>query len=217
MLVILTLYIRIPSIEATPTGIVEEKVISPSIPTEVYVYVPTVTTEVPIIEPTPIVLPAVTPIPMIEVLEGFYTGGTINVESMLKDLQILTCSTNCTVQEVTGLLSYNENSWIVVQDRQILYTHSGRFTSLPWDYEFGEALRQLYLNNSLQDTLICISDSKCLQVVDFLVADYESRSISSFNIFPLIQDTSDFVLVTCIEPRNRYSSERLFILLRRIN
>jgi hypothetical protein len=195
-----------------PVSMEEEEI--PSIPTTIYL--PTVT-EVPATEPSPQPTPTPTAIPTIEKLEGWYTDGMVNGENMLKDLQVLTCSNSCSMQEITELLIYQRDSWKIVQDHQILYTHSGRFTDFPWDYEFGESLRQLYLKESLQDTLVCISDSKCLQVVDFLVADYESRSISSFNIFPLIQDTSDFVLVTCIEPRNRYSSERLFILLRRIN
>lgn len=195
---------------------VEDKVISPThtrvilLPTVTSTPFPTV--GVPTIEPTPTVtvLPTATSI----LLEGVYTDGTINGKSMLKELQILRCSDSCNMQEVTDLISYQEDSWKIAQDIQMLYAHSGRFTNLPWDREFGEELRQLYLENSLQDTLICFNTSTCLEVVDVVVGEYTDRSISSFELFPNMQNASDFVLVICIEPTNRYSSERLFILLR---
>jgi len=160
-------------------------------------------------EPTP----TATTIPTIEKLEGFYTEGMVNGENMLKDLQVLTCSNSCSVQEVTELLTYQRDSWIVVQDNRILYSHSGRFTNSPWDYEFGEVLRQLYLKDSLTDALIYLTDTKCLQVVDAVVGEYTDRSISSFELFPEA-NTNDFILVVCFEPTNSKSSERLFILLR---
>lgn len=185
------------------------------------VYIPTViptSTNIPTltIEPTPTVTPSPTPIPTLEILEEGIYEVTLNGEDMLKDLEILTCSDECDYEEITELFRHQESHWKIVQDHQILHTHSGRFTNLPWDMEFGEVLRQLYLKDSLQDALICITNTKCLQVVDAVVASHTNRSVSSFDLFPILQ-TNDFVLVTCIEPSNPHSSERLFILLRMID
>lgn len=210
MLIIASYIINPPSL-IVEVPVVEEEILPIA---TTMVYYPTVI--VPTMEPTPEPpepTPTATIIPKIEKLEGFYTDGTVNGEDMLKDLQVLTCSNSCSMQEVTDLLKYNRESWIIVQDNQMLYSHSGRFTSSPWDYEFGEILRQLYLKDSLTDALICLTDTKCLQVVDYEVNEYENRSIYSSSIFPN-RDTSDYILVTCFKPTNSKSSERLFILLR---
>lgn len=199
----------IPSITVKDTTTVEEFI------SNTKVYLPTVmSTHTHTLQPSPTLIP--TPTSTVEILEEGVYDVTLNGEDMLKDLQVLTCSNQCDVEEVTELLMYKENTWKVVQDYQMLYTHSGRFTDLPWDMEFGEPLRQLFLKDSLKDATICISDDKCLQVVDYVVADYADRSISTFDLFSMLAN-DDYVLVLCMEPTNPYSPERIFIHLRMID
>ena len=135
-------------------------------------------------------------------LEGLYTVSiqseflTDWYRSLFKQLEIRWCE-QCSSEEIETQLEYAGNNWIAVQDEHVLYIHSG------WDFfagpELGEILLRMYKTENLIDSVICLNENVCYEVVDYKILERDSigGSISLGELFTVQED--DYFIFTCSE------------------
>jgi hypothetical protein len=143
-----------------------------------------------------------TPTPTSRNLEGMYN---VSIESnflnewyrdQFKELEVRKCENPCTKEKIDELLN-SHDIWVVVQPNEgrILYTHSG------WDFsgpEFGEIFLRIYNSGKLKETLFCLENDLCYQVVDFVILDRENVG-EQVHIDELFEknEEDDFFILTC--------------------
>lgn len=115
-------------------------------------------------------------------------------KSLFKQLEIKWCD-QCSLEQIETQLEYAGENWVVVQHEHVLYTHSG------WDLsagpELGEILLRMYKTENLRDSIICLEEKVCYEIVDFITLEGDSigGNISLGKLFNVQED--DYFIFTC--------------------
>lgn len=114
--------------------------------------------------------------------------------SMFKQLEIKWCE-QCSLEQIEAQLEYAGKNWVVVQHEHVLYTHSG--WSLSAGPELGEILLRMYKTENLRDSVICLQEEACYEIVDYKILERDSIGgiISLGELFNVQED--DYFIFTC--------------------
>jgi len=150
--------------------------------------------------PAPTIKVTETEEPKLISLEGLYSISiqsefiTDWYRSLFKQLEIKLCE-QCSLEQIEAQLEYAGKNWVVVQHEHVLYTHSG--WSLSAGPELGEILLRMYKTENLRDSVICLQEEACYEIVDYKTLERDSigGSISLGELFNVQED--DYFIFTC--------------------